>query len=370
MSDRKVGVGSMMVPARRWVGESRGLAKWIIFAEVGLAVVLALPACLHAQDNNGWLGKRVVPKYRNFQLRIENRFIFPQQGITYRVEQVDAPWLRLRAEGRSLNGWALADKVVPIEEAIDFFTNYIRVNPKDPFGYIERADIWQREEKELDIALSDLDEAIRLDSRNVSAYNDRGLIWHEKREYNKAIADFEKAIRLDPKNDVTYANRGDAYNAKKEWDKALADYSRAIRLNPKNAVSYNNRGSSWWHKKEYDKAIADYNEAIRLDPKDGAAYNNRGTAWRDKKEYDKAIADFSEAIRLDPESAVSYSNRGTAWRDKKEYDKAIADYQRGDPNSTQMMRSAYDDRGNDLVREEGIRQGHRRFLQGDPTRPK
>src|SRR5262249_15831047 len=124
--------------------------------KLGLVVAIGVLARLQAPDDNGWLGKRVVPKYLDFQLRIENRFIEPEERVTYRVDQVDGPWLRLRAEGRSLGGWALADHGVPVEHAIDFFTDYIRINPRDPYGYIERANIWREEEKDLDIALRDL----------------------------------------------------------------------------------------------------------------------------------------------------------------------------------------------------------------------
>jgi hypothetical protein len=44
------------------------LAAWI-------ALVLASPPALHAQAGDGWVGKRVVERYRGFQLRIENRVI-------------------------------------------------------------------------------------------------------------------------------------------------------------------------------------------------------------------------------------------------------------------------------------------------------
>jgi hypothetical protein len=38
----------------------------------------------------------------------------------YRVEQVNGPWLWLRA--RELSGWFPPDEVVPVEQAMDFFT--------------------------------------------------------------------------------------------------------------------------------------------------------------------------------------------------------------------------------------------------------
>ena len=48
-------------------------------------------------------------------------------------------------------------------------------------------------------ALSEYDEAIRLDPRNGMAYCCRGAAWTEKGEFDRAIASFDEAIRLDPK---------------------------------------------------------------------------------------------------------------------------------------------------------------------------
>jgi tetratricopeptide (TPR) repeat protein len=280
---------------------------------VGIALVLAAPPALHAQAGDGWVGKRVIQRYGGFRLRIENQVIDPKAIEIYRVEQVNGPWLWLKAEGQGTSGWAPADQVIPVDQAIAFFTDSIRANPGDSRGYMMRAVIWLRERKELDIALGDLNEAIRLNPAGAYLWNWRGMAWHAKKEYDRALADYNEAIRLDPGRALAYYNRGNAWWDKKEYDRALADYNEAIRLDPGLAIAYNGRGNAWWDKKEYDRALADYNEAIRLDPGYALAYRNRGGAWDDKKEYDKAIADLSEAIRLDPGYAATYNHRAWLW---------------------------------------------------------
>ena len=54
-----------------------------------------------------------------------------------------------------------------------------------------------------------------------------------KGELDVAIADLSEAIRLDPKDASFYKNRGYAYDQKGDLDKAIADYSEAIRLDAK-----------------------------------------------------------------------------------------------------------------------------------------
>ncbi len=144
-----------------------------------------------------------------------------------------------------------------------------------------------------------------------SQYVNRGVEYNSASELDRAIADFSEAIRLNPKFAMAFYNRGIAYRSKNDPDRAIADYNEAIRLNPKYGSAFNNRGLVFYSpKKNYDRAIADYNEAIRLDPKNARAFNNRGNAYDDKNDHDRAIADYNEAIRLDPEYAIAFNNRG------------------------------------------------------------
>jgi tetratricopeptide (TPR) repeat protein len=167
------------------------------------------------------------------------------------------------------------------------------------------------------------DEAIEACTRVISsgnnsfwAYNNRGNEWKNRGDLDRAIADYNDALRLAPKNALIYLNRGLAWESKGEHDRAIADYNDALKLDPKFAPTYNNRGNALGKKGEYDKAIADYNDALKLDPKNALAYNNRGHAWEQKGEYDKAIADFNDAIRLDPNFEGAKNNLRIALEEK------------------------------------------------------
>ena len=146
-----------------------------------------------------------------------------------------------------------------------------------------------------------------------------------KGDHDRAIADYSEAIRLDPKHASAFNNRGIAYRAKGDHDRAIADYNEAIRLDPKDALAFNNRGIAYRAKGDHDRAIADYSEAIRLDPNDALAFNNRGNAYRAKDDIDAAIADYSEVIRLDPKHASAFSNRGWMSFTKGDFQDAAAD---------------------------------------------
>jgi tetratricopeptide (TPR) repeat protein len=53
-----------------------------------------------------------------------------------------------------------------------------------------------------------------------------------KHEFDKALSEYDEAIRLDPKNGMAYSGRGAASTEKGEFDKAIASFDEAIRLDP------------------------------------------------------------------------------------------------------------------------------------------
>lgn len=51
-------------------------------------------------------------------------------------------------------------------------------------------------------------------------------------DFDKAITDFNEAIRLDPKNTTAYLDRGFAYVEKGDEVRAKADQDKALKLHP------------------------------------------------------------------------------------------------------------------------------------------
>ncbi|MGZ3361542.1 MAG: tetratricopeptide repeat protein [Xanthobacteraceae bacterium] len=136
------------------------------------------------------------------------------------------------------------------------------------------------------------------------AYNVRGATYVERSDLDRAIADFSEAIRLDPRSALAYNNRGRAYREKGDDNRAIADLNEAIKLDPKLARPYYNRGQAYNNVGDLNRAMADYNEAIRLDPTSPFGYLGRGRVYRERRELDRAIADFAEMVRLAPKVLV------------------------------------------------------------------
>jgi len=180
---------------------------------------------------------------------------------------------------------------------------------------------------DLDRAIQDYDQAIRLNPKDMSAYYSRGGAYNKKGNYDRAIQDLNEAIRLNPNDKSAYVVRGDTYKEKRDYDRAIQDFNEVIHLDPTDARAYSDRGSANIGKDDYDHAIQDYDQAIRLRPNDMFDYYGRGNAYYNKGDYDHAIQDYNESIRLYPNYALTYEKRGDAYFVQSNLTAAITDFE-------------------------------------------
>jgi tetratricopeptide (TPR) repeat protein len=161
--------------------------------------------------------------------------------------------------------------------------------------------------------MSDYNEAIRLDPKQANAYNNRGLVWHDKGDLDRAIGDHNEAIRLDPKDAEIYYNRGLVWHDKGDLDRAIADYSQAIQLDPKLALAYNNRcGARAAAGLDLQQALSDCDESLRLKPNDALTMGNRGFVYFRLNRLDDAIANYDASLKINSGNAYSLYGRGIA----------------------------------------------------------
>ena len=159
-----------------------------------------------------------------------------------------------------LAGWAPADDVVPVDQAIDFFTQRSRANPSD-----------------------------------IHAYTMRAIIWQSRNEHDIALADYTEAIRVDPTQAWLHDTRPSGFRASTTRPLSIAAGSAST-----SSPWPHNRAVAWGEKGQHEKACADYKWAGSIHVERDGLPQSRCLLWVKTKEYDKAIADYNEAIRLIP----------------------------------------------------------------------
>lgn len=73
----------------------------------------------------------------------------------------------------------------------------------------------------------------KFNGRNLSyLHNDRGFLHMQKGELDQALVDLDEAIRIDASNFFAFWNRGAVYGAMSDFVRAQADFTQALALNP------------------------------------------------------------------------------------------------------------------------------------------
>jgi len=166
------------------------------------------------------------------------------------------------------------------------------------------------EKDDLECAISNCTEAIRLRFDDAEAYYYRGEAYRRQYKHGNAIDDCTEAIKLRPKYADAYRCRGGAYAGKRDYDRGIADFSEVIRIDPKDAKAFAGRGDAFQDKGLCDKAIADYTESIRLDSNNGIVYGCRAFAYAGIGQHDKCLHDFEQAVAVTPDNWNVLNNYG------------------------------------------------------------
>ncbi|MFZ5452163.1 MAG: tetratricopeptide repeat protein [Thermodesulfobacteriota bacterium] len=121
----------------------------------------------------------------------------------------------------------------------------------------------------------------------------------------QALADFTEAIRLKPNFWAAYLNRGTALRRKGEFDQAIADYNQAIQMKPDLYDAYTLRGICYGKKGQYQEAIADYARALEKKPH-YLTYN--GLAWIYATSKKKECRNGARAVELAQKAVLFHRN--------------------------------------------------------------
>lgn len=176
-------------------------------------------------------------------------------------------------------------------------------------------------------ALADYTEAIRLRPEAAGPYLGRGQLHLKHDRVAEALADFEEAVRRAPDDWHGYYRRGLARAQAGDPDQALADFTAAAERGADSPWVFIERGQLYAEQKRFAEAVADFTSAIERDPQSAAAYMFRGCVHADTGEHSLAVLDFTEQIRLDPKRPAAYNFRAASHYHQGHYADALADHQ-------------------------------------------
>ncbi len=299
------------------------------FDYVCLGVALSLEGKLDESDHAFAMALSIDPHYSVGHL---------ERGVAYAVaHKSELALAELSAAIRSSPSYvdayvARGDVLMDqrrLESAVADFDEAIRLAPEDAAGYYGRG-LANIKSRKYQLAIVDLDTAIRLAPTSSDAYCDRGVAWsrldHRLGNEEKALSDYNNALRLNARHSRALRNRASIYNHRRNFAEALADYSAAVQLNSSDPTALVARGVFLAQRGDFHGARVDLEEAIRLNPCDASAYATRGALSLIRGESKEAIKDIQVALKSDPANVTALIASGLASAALGELPKAIADF--------------------------------------------
>jgi tetratricopeptide (TPR) repeat protein len=199
-----------------------------------------------------------------------------------------------------------ADSMIPLSEAVEFFSVQIKEEPKNTFALLSRG--WAHYLlRSLAQAATDMTEFLRLTPADAvqpallpprwDGLVERGLVYAEQGEFEKAFKDFEEGIEAFPWNMDVWMNRGYTYDLMGEYRKAIEDCDSALKIASSHLMPKNNK--AWVLATCPDQNVRDAARAIQLAKEVCTATRNQEGMYLDTLAAAYAAAGkYDDAVKM------------------------------------------------------------------------
>jgi tetratricopeptide (TPR) repeat protein len=128
----------------------------------------------------------------------------------------------------------------------------------------------------------------------------RSMAHLNKNDQAQALSDANEALKLDPANAVAYDARANYNFGTSNFDSCIADATVSIGLDSTDAFAFNIRALCYYRKHDLDHALSDANATISADRSSARHYLNRAMIYKDKQKFKEAAADAKTALAKRP----------------------------------------------------------------------
>ena len=263
------------------------------------AAIHSMTTCINMNEENG-----LAHYYRGLSYRNTGDLGMAEEDFKSCIK-IDGEF----AKGYSGLGQVLIDQK-KYKKAIKYLDKSLELDQYDANTYNLRG-ICNYQLKQYPQAIKFFNEAINYNVALASAYNNRGSARYYNQNIAKAhrndielaIQDFSDAIRLRSSFTLAYRNRAMAYSFLEIFDSAYIDINKAIALEPDNHLNYLRKGQIMHDDKKYFESISEYKRAEALNAKDAQIFMGYGNAYIRLNNWKDARTNIEKSIMMDKQLA-------------------------------------------------------------------
>ena len=139
-----------------------------------------------------------------------------------------------------------------------------------------------------------------------NAWNNLGILAAREGKMPEAISDFQEALRLDPEHVVALDNLGAAYRQLQNWDEARKTLERALKVKPDDPEANYSLGMVFAQNDDTERAYQFLRRHCSSAPITRKRSTTLGILYLRTQRVDEAVASFEECIRVAPAFSRCY----------------------------------------------------------------
>lgn len=228
----------------------------------------------------------------------------------------------------------LKDKLQNTSDALSDYNQAIRLNKNNPTVFFDKGELLYRTKNGAD-AQKAFDTAINLNPKYTIAYYYRGLNFIRMHIAYQAGLDFSAAEKLGLDSfhlkavdsiSNEYFARGKGFSGKNDFANADSAYNDALRVRNCNADALHGKAEIRLITGKYRESILLNRQAITCNPNFSDAWFKKGLGHGLIREYDSAVLCFTNAVKSDPANVQAFIERGNTNQVLEKYAAAVEDY--------------------------------------------
>ena len=147
-------------------------------------------------------------------------------------------------------------------------------------------------------AMQDIESALRIDPKSAGIYDSLGYIRLREHDHEQAVRDLNRALELNERLLSARMHRGLAYGALGKFKEAAADFEFALELEPRSKETWTHLCHARRLLRDARGSLTACDRALALDVQHGPAYLQRALTRLGLKEYARVIEDVDSAWQL------------------------------------------------------------------------
>ena len=155
-----------------------------------------------------------------------------------------------------------------------------------------------------------LEEHLRLDEKNLPAWNRLAYVLAMQGHLDEAATACERAVRLDPADAAAHANLGNVRRTQNRLDDAATCYAKALELDPRLPEVHHALGNVHREAGRSRAAIDSYRRALALEPDRADTQAYLGKLLMDEGQMAEALACYRRSVELHPEFPEAWNALG------------------------------------------------------------